>query len=248
MKFLSRQREWLKRIAGKLPRPEWTLLLSLALIALAAWAFLEIADEVTEGETAALDEKILLALRAADDASDPIGPRWVEEAARDVTALGSLAVLVIVVTSACGYLWLKGNRTAVLYVIVAVLGAQALSSGLKLAFDRPRPDLVPHGDFVYTQSFPSGHSLVSAATYLTLGAMLAKNERKRRLQIYFVLWAITLAVLVGISRVYLGVHWPTDVAAGWAIGAFWALMCWTIARYLGTQKLRAADSNSKNTA
>jgi undecaprenyl-diphosphatase len=141
-------------------------------------------------------------------------------------------VLTTVVLFACGYLWLLRKRLAVVYVLAAVLGAQALSSALKSTFDRPRPTLAPHGDFVYTASFPSGHSSMSAATYLTLGALLARYQRKRRLRVYLVLVALALALLVGVSRVYLSVHWPTDVLAGWAIGAAWALLVWAVAAWL----------------
>src|SRR5690606_22420443 len=102
----------------------------------------------------------------------------------------------------------------------------------KGAFGRPRPDLVPHGSLVYTASFPSGHSLMSTATYLTLGALLARVLDGRSLKIYVFALALGLAVIVGVSRVYLGVHWPSDVLAGWSAGAAWALSCWFVARRL----------------
>jgi undecaprenyl-diphosphatase len=211
---------------------EWLPLAELLLVGVAVWVFAEVTDEVAEGDLQAFDRSVMMAFRHGDDAGDPLGPRWFEELMRDVTALGSAGVLGILTLAASGYLWLQGKRSAVLYVLVAVLGAQGISSTLKVVFGRPRPDLFPHGVQVYTASFPSGHSVMSAATFLTLGVMLARYQKLKRLRVYLVLLAIFLAVAVGISRVYLGVHWPTDVVAGWAVGAAWALGCWGVAALL----------------
>lgn len=208
------------------------LLAALAAAAAALWAFIELADEVLEGETHTLDTALLLALRAAGDPSDPLGPAWVEEMARDVTALGGVVVLVLLTAAALGYLLLDRKRHAALAVLVAVGGGQAVSALLKLAFDRPRPDLVPHLSHVYTASFPSGHAMMAAVTYLTLAALLAQVHESWRIRFYLLGVALLLTLLVGFSRVYLGVHWPSDVAAGWALGAAWALACWTAMRAL----------------
>lgn len=198
----------------------------------AVWAFVEISDEVVEGGTKAFDHTVLLAMRNPADLSDPIGPGWVEEMGRDFTALGSISVLATITLTVIGYLVLEGKRRAALVVLVATLGALGASTALKHAFDRPRPDLVPHGMRVYTASFPSGHSMLAASTYLTLGALLARVQRRRRIKAYLLLVAIFFTLVVGISRVYLGVHWPTDVLGGWTAGAGWALMCWLLARWL----------------
>jgi undecaprenyl-diphosphatase len=107
-----------------------------------------------------------------------------------------------------------------------------LSTGLKMGFERPRPDLVPHATQVYTASFPSGHAMLSAVTYLTLGALLSRVQRRRRVKAFFLGLALTLTLLIGLSRVYLGVHWPSDVLAGWCIGAAWASLCWFVALQL----------------
>ena len=204
------------------------------LLALAGgvWLFAELADLIDEGETRSFDTRILLALRSASDPADPLGPGWVEELGRDVTAFGGFGVLVFVTLAAAGYLWLSGRRRSMLLLIVAVGGGQMLSTLFKRGFDRPRPDLVPHEAIVYTASFPSGHAMMAAVTYLTLGAMLARVQPTRALRAYVLALAAIVTVAVGISRVYLGVHWPTDVLAGWTAGAAWALACWTVARWL----------------
>jgi undecaprenyl-diphosphatase len=213
-------------------RREFAMLATLALAAAALWGFAELADEVLEGETHAFDERILLALRSAADLSDPLGPGWLEELMRDITGLGGTGILTFITLAVAGFLALDRKAHAALFVVVAVGSGMLLSTLLKMGFDRPRPDLVPHGALVYTASFPSGHSMLSAAAYLTLGALLARVQARRVLKLYVLGLAILLTVAVGASRVYLGVHWPTDVLAGWAIGAAWALLCWAAALWL----------------
>jgi undecaprenyl-diphosphatase len=217
---------------GRWARRELAVLVALALAAGAIWGFAELADEVLEGETRAFDEAILLALRSATDHADPLGPGWLEDSMRDITALGSTVVLTFVTFAVAGFLVLERKAHAALFVVLAVGGGMLLSTLLKMGFDRPRPDLVPHGATVYTASFPSGHSMLAAVAYLTLGALLARVQPRRRLKLYLLGLAILLTVAVGVSRVYLGVHWPTDVLAGWTLGAAWALACWAVALWL----------------
>ena len=213
------------RIRKRLPAIEASALATIGLLGALLWLFISIAGEVQEGETGAWDRRLLLALRSAADPAVPWGPAWVQEMARDFTALGGVAVLTLMTLAVTGYLLLARKRHAAVAVLVAVAGGLILSSLLKLGFDRPRPGLVPHGSFVYTASFPSGHSMMAAVTYLTLGAMLARVQAGAAMKIYLLSVAVVLTMLVGVSRVYLGVHWPTDVAAGWAGGAAWALLC-----------------------
>ncbi|HVG06418.1 MAG TPA: phosphatase PAP2 family protein [Thermoanaerobaculia bacterium] len=213
-------------------RAELVPLLAIVLVAGGVWLFAELAGEVREGETRQIDEAVLMAMRNPADPSDPIGPRWLEEMERDFTALGGVGVLSVLTLAISAFLAIdRKGRTAVL-VLIAVGGALVLSFLLKSGFQRPRPELVPHGSYVYTTSFPSGHSMMSAATYLTLGALLARVQPRRRLKILLLGFATLLTLIVGCSRVYLGVHWPTDVLAGWTAGAIWALICWLIARRL----------------
>lgn len=224
------------------------ILVPLALVALAAAAFIWLLDEVGEGETRRVDTAIILALRMPGDPADPLGPTWVEEAMRDFTALGSAPVLVVAVLAVAGFLALAksaGLRTGrlVLFTLAASGGGLVLSSLLKYTIDRPRPDLVPHGTEIYTSSFPSGHSMMSAVVYLTLAALIVRLLARKRLKGYVLLVAVALTLLVGVSRVYLGVHWPSDVLAGWAAGAGWALLGWLVARRLGLGREDDGDGN-----
>ncbi|HVG81787.1 MAG TPA: phosphatase PAP2 family protein, partial [Methylomirabilota bacterium] len=212
-------------LASRLGLLEIKTLLVILLLAGAGWGFAELADEVGEGETRSFDEAVLLAMREPGDTNDPVGPRWFEEAARDVTALGGLVVLLIVTASSAAYMLLGRRPRMALLLTLSVIGAQILSSALKHGFARPRPELVAHEAYVYTASFPSGHSVMAAATYLTLGALLAQVQSRRRQKMFLLGLAMALALLVGMSRIYLGVHWPTDVLAGWTLGGLWALIC-----------------------
>ena len=218
--------------AFRMARQEVGILAVLILAAGGAWIFLALADEVQEGDTAGFDRAILLALRSPTDIANPIGPPWFESMVRDVTALGSNFVLSFVTLAVLGYLLLDRKRAATLLLLGSVGGGEILGNVLKLVFARARPDLVPHGVEVFTASFPSNHAMDSAITYLTLGVLLARLELKRRFKVYFLAVAVLLTLLVGASRLYLGVHWPTDVLAGWTLGAAWAMAVWLVALVL----------------
>jgi undecaprenyl-diphosphatase len=179
-----------------------------------------------------IDREILLALRTRGDLTDPIGPDWLQRAATDITSLGSHAVLILLVAIVAGFLLIDGRRASAWLTIIAAGGAMLLSWGLKALFHRARPDLVEHLVGVFSPSFPSGHALLSAAVYLTLGALLAREFPRAPLRRYGMAMAVALTLLIGLSRVYLGVHWPSDVLAGWCIGALWAWGCWLLAKRL----------------
>jgi undecaprenyl-diphosphatase len=217
------------RLGSWRSRIELPTLVLIALTAGGLWVFVELADAVSEGATGQFDRYLLLAMRTPGDAADPLGPGWVEEVGRDFTALGGVGVLGLMT---CIYLLLQGKSRVALLLLAAVAGGMLFSALLKLGFDRPRPDLVPHGSSVYTASFPSGHSMMSAVAYLTLGGLLARVQPRRRVKSFLLFAAILLTMLVGLSRVYLGVHWPSDVLAGWTAGAGWASFCWLVASWL----------------
>lgn len=213
-------------------RLELRIVLLLLLPAGAVWGFVELADAVLEGETETIDRALLLALRSPTDPADPLGPRWLAEVGRDITALGGVAVLTLLTLLVATFMALRRLWHAAWLLLAAVGSGILVSTVLKAAFERPRPDLVPHGSYVSTASFPSGHSMMAAVVYLTLGALLARVEPDRRVKAFVLTAAVLLALLVGVSRVYLGVHWPTDVLAGWTVGAGWALLLWLVARAL----------------
>ena len=220
------------------PLPALALLMSAA----AFLAFAELAGDVLEGENHRIDTTILLMMRDANDLADPLGPPWFEEMMRDITALGGVAVLTLVTISAAIYLLLKKRKDLLLYLAAAAVTGTVLSNLLKTGFSRPRPDVVPHEIVVYTASFPSGHSLVAAVLYLTLGVLLAEAQARYRIKIYILAIAVAVTLLVGISRIYLGVHWPSDVLAGWLAGTAWAIMLWIIAHYY-MNKYRGRDAD-----
>jgi undecaprenyl-diphosphatase len=220
------------RLLGWIAAREAGVLVALLLAASGVWLFVEVAADVLEGGTRAIDEQLMLMLRTAGDPGDPLGPSWVEELARDVTGLGSAGIVTLITIAAAGFLMLQRKRHLAFYLMGAVASGTLVGSLLKWAFARPRPDLVPHGQVVYTSSFPSGHSMISAVAFLTLGALLASGQANFAMRGYLMSLAVLLTLIVGVSRVYLGVHWPTDVLAGWTAGAAWALLCWALARRL----------------
>jgi undecaprenyl-diphosphatase len=194
--------------------------------------FLVLAVLVADGEPLDADRYLMLLLRDVGDPARPIGPEWLTGVGRDFTALGSIGVLSFITLTVGAFLSLQGRWQMALYVVGAVATGMLLSWALKLGFDRARPDLVPHATVVYSPGFPSGHALLSAVVYLTLAALLAPIQPRRRQRIFLVTTAALLTLLIGTTRVFLGVHWPSDVAAGWAAGATWASACQLLAGHL----------------
>ncbi len=214
-------------LGGRVKNP-LALFLLLAVFGIVG-GFLELASEMRENETRSFDETVILALREPGNPDEPIGSHRVEEIARDLTALGGVTVLTIVALVSFGAAAFSGRLKLGLCALAAVVAGSVATSLLKAGYARPRPDLVEHGTWVYNASFPSGHSMMSAVVYLTLAILVARIQTRHRVRVFVVGVAILLTVLVGASRVYLGVHWPTDVFAGWFLGAAWAVLFWLLA-------------------
>lgn len=212
--------------------PELDVLVAIFALAAASLTFLKLLSEMREGETHGADQVILLALRKPNDLSNPIGPQWLETVCRDLTSLGSPIVLALITIFVVCYLCIDGKRAIAVFVSVAIAGGAIFSTLLKLGFARPRPELVSHLVSVDSFSFPSSHATMATVTYLTLGVLLARVQKRRRMKFYLISVALILAILVGLTRIFLGVHWPTDVIAGWCIGTAWALGCWLVATWL----------------
>ena len=227
-----RAREWASR-------KEKLVLLAIATVILGTVAFFAVGREVLNGRTQALDEWAVESLRSQDDRATARGPDWLVGAVRDITALGSIAVLALFSLAILGFAALRGNARLALLVAFAAGGGFLMNTGLKNLFDRPRPAL-PHIARVSSRSFPSGHAMVSATVYLSLAAVLATRERRRLLKAYILGVAALVTVLVGLSRIHLGFHYPSDVLAGWLAGLVWAVLC-----ALATRAVLGARSEAK---
>jgi undecaprenyl-diphosphatase len=200
------------------------------LIGSAVMLFFHLADEMLEGETTTPDKAILLAFRTPGDLAKPIGPPWLLQSMIDISALGGFTFIWLFSAAVLVFLALIRKWATAGVFLAAVAGASALNAVVKVSLHRARPDVVPHLTMVDNASFPSGHAMISAATYMTVGALLAQTQTSLVVRVYLICLFMTLAVLVGISRLYLGVHWPSDVLAGWLLGSAWALLFWAVAK------------------
>jgi len=231
MTILAETTSLFARVRRHARRTELRFLLAGLAVFGSVWGFLDILDEVREGDALRLDSAVLLALRDPGRLATPIGPRWLQEAARDVTALGGFTVLTLVVVLAAALLWVHRRRAQAGVFVAAVIGGELLAQLVKVLVGRTRPDLVPHLDLVYSSSFPSGHSTLSPIVYFTLAGLVAAGEGRRAQKALLIGAAVALVLAIGVSRVYLGVHWPTDVLAGWALGTAVAVVA-TLAVHL----------------
>jgi undecaprenyl-diphosphatase len=225
-------RRWIPRVIGWIGSHEAATLIGILVPVAGSWVFIVLADRVVLGRTQHIDDRILVALRQPGDPTKLVGPSWLGESARDVSALGGETVLTLVTSVVTGFLLLDRKYRAASFVLVATVGGTFFGAALKGIFDRPRPTVVPHLMPAYQSSFPSGHSLMSAVVYLTLGILLVPLMSRQRLRFYVLLIAVVLTGLVGVSRVLLGVHFPTDVLGGWSAGIVWACLCWWVERLL----------------
>jgi len=214
--------------------------LMIGIVALGAYTFLQLADEVSESEIVGIDRALLLAFRNPADSTDPIGPAWVEQTVTEITSLGGYPILVVLVAVVVGYLIVARRYGPALFVVLSTSLGAVVSQLLKMAYERPRPDIVNHLVPIHTASFPSGHATMSTVVYLTLAALIARMVEETRVRVYVITVAVVLSLTVGLSRIYLGVHWPSDVAAGWALGAAWASLAWLVVSGLRAWRRRDA--------
>lgn len=221
-----------KNLSSLFDKIEFPVLLAGIIVAGGLWGFLELMEVARDVAPHTFDTQILLAFREAGDPSNPIGSTRVEGIMRDITALGSAVVLILITAATIIYFLLVKRWGTAFFVLVAVGGGQILSSLLKIGIDRPRPDLISKLAVETSLSFPSGHAMLAAVTYLTLGIIAARFLPDRVTKIYVFALAVLVTLMVGVSRLYLGVHWPSDVLAGWCAGFAWAMLCWLVVRCL----------------
>ena len=218
-------------VPGRRDLPEYLTEIVVVIISLGLLAFIKLTEEVINGETTGFDRQLLLMMRNPANLAEPVGPAWLEVIVRDLTALGGVITLGMLTLAVCGYFLLQHKPRMSLFVLLAIAGGSLFNSLLKEFLERPRPDLVPHSTAAAMSSFPSGHAMMSAVAFLTLGALLAHASGKLSIKLYILGWSLLLTLLVGVSRVYLGVHWPTDIIAGWIAGGVWALLSLLASRW-----------------
>ncbi|MES2880105.1 MAG: phosphatase PAP2 family protein [Pseudomonadota bacterium] len=195
--------------------------------AVLAYVFAKLGSEIGEGETHFFDMQVLELARSLR-----AGHPWLASVMRDLSGLGSTAVLTLFTVATVGYLALVSARATAVLVLASVMSGSVLVSVFKAAFGRVRPDIGYAEFMVPSLSFPSGHASMSAIVFLTLGVLIAVTRRRLAERAYILMTASLLTALVGLSRVALGVHWATDVLGGWAFGAAWAIAWLLLARQL----------------
>ena len=227
------------RRVWRLARTEITALAALFVVAVGIMTFVELADDMTEADGRAFDQAVLLALRPGGSA-DGWGPSWLETAALDLTSLGGISVLGLFGLIVVLFLILQRKRLSALLLVLGLAGGVALSEGLKAVFERDRPPEAWQAVETINASFPSGHALLSAVFYLSIGVMLTRAFPRRRFKAYVLGVALLLTLIVGLTRVYLAAHWASDVLAGWSVGAAWAMALWLVA--YAVQRRQAVDA------
>ena len=207
-------------------RAEFAALGALAIVTLGIMTFVEIADDMTEADGQAFDQMVLHWMQPI--AGQPRGPWWLQEAAADITSLGGIAVLTLFAIVAIGMLMILKKRLSAVLLVIGLAGGVVLSEGLKALFERERPPAAFQAVETLNASFPSGHALLSTVFYLTVAVMMTRAFPKRRLMAYVLGVGMVFALLIGLTRVYLGAHWASDVMAGWCVGAAWAMALWLV--------------------
>lgn len=215
------------RRAWRIARTEIAALTALFVVALGVMTFAEVADDMTEADGQAFDSMVLAWMQPV--AGEPRGPWWLHEAAADLTSLGGISVLTLFAVIAFSFLLIQKKRLSAVLLVVGLIGGVALSEGLKAMFGRARPPLDYQAVETLNASFPSGHALLSTVFYLTLGVMLTRAFAQNHFKAFVLGASILIALLIGLTRVYLGAHWASDVFAGWSVGAAWAMALWLVA-------------------
>jgi undecaprenyl-diphosphatase len=203
-------------------RTEIAALAALFVVAGGVLTFVELADDMTEADGIAFDSHILALMRPyADDPGRPWGPWWLKEAAADLTSLGGISVLGLFALIVIVFLLSQRKWLSSLLLVVGLAGGVALSEGLKAVFERARPPAAMQAVETINASFPSGHALLSTVFYLTVAVMLTRAFPRERFKVFVLGVGILMALLVGLTRIYLGAHWATDVFGGWILGGTW---------------------------
>lgn len=197
------------------------LVVGLGIALTGLWLFAELAQEVGEGTTRLLDERILLWLnRHATPGRDGL--------ALQITAIGNGGTVITIALVMCGFLWALRHRLAVMLVVVGVIGSDLLNRVLKATFERPRPELfvleTPF-DRPVSASFPSGHAMTAMVVYVLLAYLIGRLGGRGWFKVVVGSLATVLVLAIGVSRMYLGVHYPSDVAAGYLMGFAWITFC-----------------------
>lgn len=220
-------------------RAETVILSALTAFASLILFCLWIADVTGVSPVAEFDRLVLITLHPdARHPSDPLGPLWLDHAAADFTSAGSISVLVFLSLTAGGFLLVRRRYLDAGVILMAFFGGLLISEGLKGFFGRERPPDIYRAAEVLNASFPSGHALLAAGVYLTMAVIIARQVRARGERIYIAVGALALVILIGMTRIYLGVHWATDVLAGWVAGGAWASLCCLAAYLLRLRMLR----------
>lgn len=218
--------------------PNEIMFLFIVLVALLSLLlFIQVAGEVEGGELQHIDDKILLMFRDPNDPSKALGSQNFQDMVRDITSLGSATIVTLITVLIFLFLLMKREYRSAVYVLFATVSGAVLVTLLKVLFARERPDIVTHLVYEASKSFPSGHSTISAVMYLSMAVLVMRIEKSHKERLFIICTALFLTFIIGLSRIYLGVHYPSDVLAGWALGVFWALLIWVVSSFFERRKI-----------